>query len=75
MEKIIGRQTIENPGVNLREAVKQMVEKGVSLKSACETLMISRSSQYRDADRKIKTSSLNEVFVEKLKEVRLAHPF
>jgi len=55
--------------------VKQMLEKGVSLKSTCETLGISRSSLYRGATRKMKTSTLNEVLVERLKELRLAHPF
>jgi len=55
--------------------VKQMLEKGVSLKSACETLGISRSRLYLGATGKMKTSTLNEVLVEKLKELRLAHPF
>lgn len=52
-----------------------MVGKGVRLKSACEALRISRSGLYRGPAREVKTSLLNEVLVEKLKELRLAHPF
>jgi transposase InsO family protein len=51
-----------------------MREKGESLKAACETLGTSRSGQYRTTRGKT-TSVLNQVLVEKLKELRLAHPF
>jgi len=52
LEKIIGRQTIaiealKKSGVNLGEVVELMRERGMSLKSACEALGISRSGQYR----------------------------
>jgi len=51
-----------------------MREKGESLKAACETLGTSRSGQYHTTRGKT-TSFLNQVLVEKLKELRLAHPF
>jgi len=54
--------------------VKLMREKGESLKAACETLGTSRSGQYPKTRGKT-TSVLNQVLVEKLKELRLAHPF
>jgi putative transposase len=54
--------------------VKLMQEKGESLKSACETLRTSRSGQYRKSTKK-STSTMNQVVLEKLKELRLAHPF
>ncbi|MDI6698068.1 MAG: hypothetical protein QME85_03925 [Candidatus Saccharicenans sp.] len=60
LEKTILRQRIaiealKNPVVNLREAVKQRLEKGVSVKSTPETLAISRGSLYRGTARKMKT--------------------
>jgi len=51
-----------------------MRERGMSLKSACETLRISRSGQYRK-ERQRPGSNRNGVLVEKLKELRLLHPF
>lgn len=51
-----------------------MREKGESLKSACETLGTSRSGQYRKMTKKA-ASVLNQRLLEKLKELRLAHPF
>jgi len=51
-----------------------MREKGTSLKAACETLGTSRSSQYRRAG-KAKASERNQDLVERLKALRLAHPF
>lgn len=52
-----------------------MREKGESLKAACETLGTSRSGQYRKTKMRKATSVLNQDLVEKLKELRLAHPF
>ena len=49
-------------------------EKGESLTSACETLRTSPSDQYRRATKK-SASAMNQALVEKLKELRLAHPF
>ena len=46
----------------------------MSLKSACETLGISRSGQYRKESQR-PGSNRNGVLVEKLKELRLLHPF
>jgi len=54
--------------------VKLMRERGESLKSACETLRVSRSSQYRRPAEKT-ASTLNQVLVERLKELRVGHPF
>jgi putative transposase len=51
-----------------------MREKGESLKSACEALRTNRSGQYRRAAKKT-TSAMNQLLVEKIKELRLAHPF
>jgi putative transposase len=51
-----------------------MREKGASLKAACETLGASRSGQYRKITKKT-TSDLNHTLVERLKKLRLAHPF
>jgi len=51
-----------------------MREKGESLKSACETLRTSRSGQYRRPAKK-STSAMNQALVEKIKELRLGHPF
>jgi putative transposase len=51
-----------------------MREKGESLKSACETLRTSRSGQYRKPTKR-SNSARNQVLLEKLKELRLAHPF
>lgn len=51
-----------------------MREKGESLKSACAALRTSRSGQYRRTAEKT-TSATNQVLVEKLKELRLEHPF
>jgi len=51
-----------------------MREKGESLKSACETLGTSRSSQYRKLTKR-SDSARNRVLLEKLKELRLMHPF
>ena len=51
-----------------------MRERGESLKSACETLRVSRSSQYRRPAEKT-ASTLNQVLVERLKELRVGHPF
>ena len=51
-----------------------MREKGESLKAVCEPLKISRSGQYRRAAKKT-TSAMNQALVEKLKELRLRHPF
>jgi transposase-like protein len=64
LEKIIGRQTI----------AILMKEREMSLKSACETLRISRSGQYRK-ERQRRSLDKDEVLVEKLKELRLLHPF
>ncbi len=52
-----------------------MKEKGESLKASCQTLGTSRSGHYRKTGWRIRTSSLNETLVEKIKELRLAHPF
>ncbi|HOP59813.1 MAG TPA: helix-turn-helix domain-containing protein [Candidatus Saccharicenans sp.] len=71
LEKIIGRQTIaiealkKDSRVNLREAVKLMRGKGMSLKSACVVLGISRSGQYRKVS-KGQTPDRDEVLVERL---------
>jgi len=46
----------------------------MSLKSACEALRISRSGQYRKESQG-QSSDKDEVVVEKLKELRLLHPF
>ncbi len=46
----------------------------MSLKSACEALRISRSGQYRKEGQR-PGSNRDEVLVEKLKELRLLHPF
>ncbi len=46
----------------------------MSLKSACEALEISRSGQYRKECRR-QDSDRDGVLVEKLKELRLLHPF
>ncbi len=46
----------------------------MSLKSACETLGISRSGQYRKK-RQRRSLDKDEGVVEKLKELRLLHPF
>lgn len=51
-----------------------MREKGMSLKSACEALGISRSGQYRKVSKK-QNSDKDEVMVEKLRELRSLHPF
>jgi putative transposase len=51
-----------------------MREKGESLKSGCETLRTSRSGQYRRPAKKT-TTAMNQALVEKLKELRLGHPF
>jgi len=51
-----------------------MREKGVSMKSACEALMISRSGQYRKESQR-QNSDRDGVVIEKLKELRLLHPF
>ncbi len=52
-----------------------MREKGESLKVSCEILGTSRSSHYRKMGSRKRTSSLNETLVERIKELRLAHPF
>ena len=54
--------------------MKLMREKGMSLKSACEALGISRSGQYRKVSKK-QNSDKDEVMVERLKELRSLHPF
>ncbi len=46
----------------------------MSLKSACEALGISRSGQYRKESQR-QASDRDEVLLEKLKELRLSHPF
>ena len=46
----------------------------MSLKSACETLGISRSGQYRKIAKRL-GSNRDEVLVGRLKELRLLHPF
>jgi hypothetical protein len=46
----------------------------MSLKSACEALEISRSGQYRKVSKR-QGIDRDEVLVEKLKELRLEHPF
>ena len=51
-----------------------MREKGEILKAACETLRTSRSAHYRKAQTK-NESVLNKELIEKLKELRLGHPF
>jgi len=51
-----------------------MWEKRMSLKSACETLGISRSGQYRKGSHR-QNSNRDEVLVGRLKEIRILHPF
>lgn len=46
----------------------------MSLKSACEALGISRSGQYRKENQR-RASDKDGVLVDKLKELRLSHPF
>lgn len=45
------------------------------MKAACETLGTCRSGHYRKTGSGTRTSLLNEELVEKIKELRLAHPF
>ncbi|MDH7514179.1 MAG: IS3 family transposase [Clostridiales bacterium] len=52
-----------------------MREEGESLKASYETLDTSRNGHYRQTGSGIRRSSLNETLVEKIKELRLAHPF
>ncbi len=80
LQRIIGWQTIaiealKNSGTHLREAVELGREKGESLKVSCEILGTSRSGHSRKMGSRKSTSFLNEMLVEKIKELRLAHPF
>ncbi len=78
--KIIDRQTIAIEALKKTQELisgkktKLMREEGMNLKSACETLGISRSGQYRKETNR-QSSDKDEVLLEKLKELRLAHPF
>jgi len=80
LEKIIGRQTIAIEALKKTQELisgkktKLMMEKGMSLKSACEALGISRSGQYRKESQR-QGSDKDEVLVEKLKELWLERPF
>ncbi|HUM34447.1 MAG TPA: hypothetical protein PKX32_04180, partial [Candidatus Saccharicenans sp.] len=80
IEKIIRRQTIaiealkKNSRVNLGEVVELMREKGMSLKSVCEALRISRSWQYWKESQRPGSIGMR-FLVGRLKELRLLHPF
>jgi hypothetical protein len=52
-----------------------MREKGESVKGACEVLGVSRSGYYRKKVSERRETSLNEELLERIKEIRLAHPF
>ena len=71
LEKIIGRQTIAIEALKKTQELisgketKLMREKGMSLKSACEALGISRSGQYRKVS-KGQAQDRDEAFEERL---------
>jgi hypothetical protein len=52
-----------------------MSEKGESLKGACETLGVSRSGYYGKSGSGRTPTPLNRELVEKIKGLRVAHPF